>query len=215
MEATMAETIEAFVAKLQKDGVEAGKQAADQLLADARKQAEAVVQQAQAQAKKIADDAQAQAAATIEKSRTDLKLAARDTAMRLREALSRALRAVLTANAKDALANPDFLKTLLHDIVMKYVQADLDKHVALTINVPHDMQQQLTAWAMEHLHAKAGDGDVSIDLRATLREAGFEYQADGANIEVTLASVVEALSDLVNPNLREMLAQAMAESDHY
>jgi hypothetical protein len=54
-------------------------------------------------------------------------------------------------------------------------------------------------------------GNVSLDLKGTLADAGFEYQVDGANIEVTLSSIVEALTELVNPNLREILEQAMAE----
>jgi len=41
-----------------------------------------------------------------------------------------------------------------------------------------------------------------------LAEAGFEYQVQDANVEVTRTAVVETLSDLVSPRLREMLAKA-------
>jgi len=207
----MAESIESFVAKLQQEGIEAGKEAADQLLADANEQARRIIAEAEAKAKTITETAEADAAATLEKSRTDLQLADRDTTFRLRDALTRAVRAVLAAGAAQSLSDAEFLKTLLHDIVMQYVQADLDGRILMQINVPPEMQHQLTAWALAQLHEKAQRGDVSIDLKGTLREAGFEYEIEGANTEVTLASVVDALSELVNPNLREVLNQALAQ----
>lgn len=207
----MADSIEAFVAKLQTEGVQAGQAAADKLVADARKQAEQILADARAQAGKILEDAKAQAAGTIEKSQTDLRLAARDTALRLRDALGRAVQAVLAHQAEQHLTDAEFLKPILHDIVMAYVQADLDEKTDVRINVAPEMQQQLAAWALEHLHEKVAGSDVSLDLKGTLAEAGFEYEVKGATVEVTLASVVESLSELISPNLREMLDQAMAE----
>jgi len=207
----MTESVESFVAKLQQEGIQAGQDAADKLLADANEEAGKIVAQAEAKAGKIIETAEAEAATTLEKSQTDLRLAARDTALRLREALTRAVRTVLAAGAEQPLSDAEFVKTLLHDIVMQYVQADLDGRILIKIDVAPEMQHQLTQWALAHLHEKADRGDVSLDLKGTLGEAGFEYEIEGANIEVTLASVVDALSELVNPNLREMLNQAMAQ----
>lgn len=207
----MAESIESFVAKLQQEGVQAGKDAADRLLADTNDKAERIVAEAEANARTIVEAAEAEAASALEKSKTDLQLAARDTTLRLRDALTQAVRATLAAGAEPHLGDPEFLKHLLHDIVMHYVQADLDGRILMKINVAPDMQHQLTQWALAHLHEKAESGDVSIDLKGTLAEAGFEYEIEGANIEVTLASVVEALSELVNPTLREVLNQAVTQ----
>ena len=50
-----------------------------------------------------------------------------------------------------------------------------------------------------------------IDLAGTLRQAGFEYNAGGATIEVTLESVVAVLSEMFSPRLREILATATAK----
>jgi len=208
----MAESIESFVAKLQQEGIQAGEEAADKLLLDANQKAERIVAEAEAKARKIVETAEAEADVTLEKSRTDLRLAARDTALRLRDALTRAVRAVLVTGTEQALGDAEFLKVLLHDIVMQYVQADLDGRILMQINVAPEMQQQLTQWALAQLHEKAERGDVSLDLKGTLSEAGFEYEIEGANIEVTLASVVDALSKLVNPNLRETLDQATTQA---
>jgi F0F1-type ATP synthase membrane subunit b/b' len=204
----MADTIQEFVAKLQADGVEAGRAAAEELLAKARRDADEIIRQAQAHAKKIQQDAETQAQATLAKSKTELELAARDTTLRLREALGRAMRAALTAGAKQPLDDPEFLRRLLSDIILQYARADLQGQPTFNLNVTPPMREQLTAWALQHLH----QGNLGLDLRGTLAEAGFEYQVEGAKIEVTLTSVVDALADLISPSLREMLQRAAADA---
>jgi V/A-type H+-transporting ATPase subunit E len=206
----MAETIESFVAKLRQEGVEAGRAAAEQHLAKARQEADVVLADARAKAARIVQDAQAQAEGNLAKGRTDLELAARDVAMRLRETLGRAVREVLAAATRQQLSDPEFLKTLLHDVVIQYAQADIEAKSAVKINVAPDMQAKLADWTMALMH-KPELHQVTLDLQGTLAEAGFEYQVGGANVEVTVDSVTEALSDLVSPGLREILQRAMAE----
>jgi len=209
----MAETIEAFIAKLQKEGVQAGQEAAEKVLAKAHQKAESIVAEAEAKAKQIVEAAKSQAAGDLAKAKTEMELAARDTVLRLREALSGVLREVLAAGVKGPLTSPEFLKGLLYDIVLQYVQADLGDKATFRINVAPEMRQKLAEWAMQHLRQKADLKGISIDLKGTLAEAGFEYQVDGANVEVTQSAVVEALTDLVNPTLREMIERAIAKKN--
>jgi vacuolar-type H+-ATPase subunit H len=206
----MAETIEAFVAKLRQEGVEAGREAAEKHLAKARQEADAILADARAQARKILSDAQAQAEASQAKARTDLELAARDITLRLRDSLSRAVRQVLAAGAREQLADPEFLGGLLREIVLEYVEADIAKKSSFRITVTPEMRERLAQWALARLRQPELAG-VSIDLKGTLAQDGFEYRAEGAGIEVTVDSVVEALSELVNPALREMLSHAMSQ----
>jgi V/A-type H+-transporting ATPase subunit E len=206
----MAETIEAFVAKLRQEGVEAGREAAEKHLAKARQEADAILADARAQARKILSDAQAQAEASQAKARTDLELAARDITLRLRDSLSRAVRQVLAAGAREQLADPEFLGGLLREIVLEYVEADIAKKSSFRITVTPEMRERLAQWALTRLRQPELAG-VSIDLKGTLAQDGFEYRAEGAGIEVTVDSVVEALSELVNPALREMLSHAMSQ----
>jgi vacuolar-type H+-ATPase subunit H len=206
----MAETIEAFVAKLRQEGVEAGREAAEKHLAQAHQEADALLADARAQARKMLSDAQAQAEASQAKARTDLELAARDITLRLRDSLSRAVRQVLAAGAKEQLADPEFLGGLLREIVLEYVAADIAKESSFRITVTPEMRERLAQWALARLR-QPELGGLSIDLKGTLAQDGFEYRAEGAGIEVTVDSVVEALGDLVNPALREMLARAMSQ----
>ena len=206
----MAETIESFVAKLKQEGVEAGRAAAEAHLAKARQEADALLADARVRAEKIVADAKTQGDTLQAKARTDLELAARDLTLRLREALSRALREVMAAGTRQQFSDPKFLGDLLQEIVLQYVRADIEHKTAIRINVTPEMRERLATWAMALAHNPRLAG-TSLDLRGTLADAGFEYQTDESNIEVTVESVVEALSELVNPALRDMLQKALAQ----
>jgi len=209
----MAETIESFVAKLQTEGVEAGEQAAEKLRAEARQEAEKIVADATAEAKKIVADATAEAENILARSRTELQLAARDAAMRLRDALGRALSAVLARGVEQKLGETDFLGTLLHELVMLYSTSDAKGKKTVKINVPEDMRESLVDWAVREIADDGKDKHVGIDLKGTLKQAGFEYSVAGATVEVTVDSVVEVLSELVGPNIRALFEQGLADEN--
>ncbi|MBN1943569.1 MAG: hypothetical protein JW849_09785 [Phycisphaerae bacterium] len=211
----MVETIETFVAKLQEEGVQAGRAAAEKLQADAQEQADEIIAQTETRAKKIIADAETQAKSILERSQTDLKLAARDTVGQLRETLCQCLSAVIAQGTKDVLCDLDFLGKTLHDVVMLYAQADLERKLHIDINVPAEIQQDLKSWALKELGAKAlAEIRPSFDLKGHLRQVGFEYSVgDGGTVEVTLESVVDLLSRLVTPALRDVLAQAAGEKN--
>ncbi len=205
----MAETIEAFVDKLQADGVKTGREAAEKIRAEAEQHARHLIEEAQARAEKIIDHADAESGRLRAKTETELKLAARDTVIRLQEALTRALQGLLAAAVADKLNDPEFLQGLLHDIVMQYVRADTEGIRAVTINVSEEMRHQLTHWALQVLHKDLVTSGTSVDLHASLAGAGFEYTVSDGTVEVTVESVVEILSELVGPEVREMVAGAV------
>lgn len=232
----MPQTIEDFVAKLKTDGVEAGQAAAEQLRAEGKAQAADVIEQAKAQAEKIVSDAEAQAQSILAKGRNELKLAARDAVLRLRETIAAALRAVLRGPVEQQLLSAEFLAPMLHDLIRQYARADCERASTITINLPPEQCAQLATWAIgelgrtahtrdanvqlkspqgEYADKAAGseEGDfVSIDLKGMLAEAGFEYRVTGATVEVTVDSVVDTLSELVGGRVRELLDEAMKEA---
>ena len=208
----MAETIESFVAKLQTEGVEAGQQAAEKLRGEARQDAETIVADATAEAKKIVADATAEAESILARSQTELKLAARDAAMRLRDALGRALSAALARGVEQKLGETDFLGNLLHELVMLYCKSDAAGGKTIRIDVPESMRNALTHWAVTEIGCD-GSKHVTIDLKGTLKQAGFEYTVAGATVEVTVDSVVDVLSELVGPSIRALFDQGLVDEN--
>ena len=203
----MTHTIEAFINQLQTDGVEAGRQAAEKIRAEAEQQAQERMAAAAEQARQIVERAQADSEQIRARTETELKLAARDTVLRLQEALNRALRAVLFDAVREKLDDADFLAGLIRDVVVRYAEADATGNGPMAIGVSEDMRQRLfrtTAAAF----GQAGAGAPEIDLRGTLAEAGFEYAIREGTVEVTAASVVEVLSEMVGSELRKRIAAA-------
>lgn len=206
----MAETIESFVAKLQAEGVEAGQRDAEKLRAEAQKQAQAIVAQARQEAEKILADAKAQADGLLQRGRTELDLAARDTVLKLRDALGRALCALLTEAAREQLTDPQFISRLLHDLAMLYAESDIEDHDRAIVSIPSEMASQLTSWVLDRVKRTAEGKGMRLDLQTTLAGEGFEYNVAGATIEMTVESVVELLCQMVNPKLEEVLRRAVS-----
>ncbi|HET6441706.1 MAG TPA: hypothetical protein VFH53_04950, partial [Phycisphaerae bacterium] len=116
----MAETIEAFVAKLQTEGVEAGRLEAKKLVTEAQRKAQQILEDAKEQAEKTLAEAKAKAEAEAEKTQAELRLAARDTVLRLRDTLSGLMGTVLNHAAGEALSDGKFLRQLIHDMALEY-----------------------------------------------------------------------------------------------
>jgi len=206
----MAQTLESFVAKLQAEGVQAGEEEARRIRGDAEREAAATAERARQQAAGIVAGAERQAAEIVARGRTQLDLAARDTVLRLRDALNRALAAVVARGSEAQLRDPAFLKGLLRDLVMLYARRDAAGGTEVSVNVAPEVQGELAEWAMGELRSGAGSAGVSLDLAANLGQAGFEYTVKGATVEVTQASVAAMLSDLVGPELRATIDRALA-----
>lgn len=206
----MAETIEAFVAKLQTEGVETGRREAQKLVTEAQRNAQQILEDAKEQAEKTLAEAKAKAEAETEKTQAELRLAARDTVLRLRDTLSGLVATVLTHATQEVLSDSNFLRQLIHDMALEYAKADREGRHVTQIAVPPETRKQLADWILHEVAHKDGVGKV--DLKETLREAGFEYKTDGATVEVTTASVAAALQDLVGPTLRKMLEEATKNS---
>ena len=206
----MADTIESFVAKLQAEGVQAGRQDADKIRSEAQRQAEETLRQARSHADKIVADAQAAAQSLLSRAKTELDLAARDALFRLRETISQAVQAILAEGAKRQLVDANFLSQVMRELVLLYGQADAERKTNIRFNVPPDIQDKLASWVMGELHKAAQEANATVDLHGTLSSAGFEYRVDGATVEVTVESVVQTLKELVGPELKSVLDRAVA-----
>ena len=204
----MPETIEQFVSKLQSEGVQAGEAAAAKIRSEADLEARRLIEAAEEQARQIIEGAKAESQKILSRGQTDLKLAARDTVVRLQETLSRVLNEVITHSARETLSDPEFFKQVLRDVIMQYVQADVEGKGSMTLNVSEQTRQQLAHWAIEQFHQKVNAQGWSIDLHGSLADAGFEYKVGEGTVEVTGASVVALLTELVGPELRRMIAES-------
>ncbi|MCP4375752.1 MAG: hypothetical protein GY794_06200 [bacterium] len=209
----MAESIETFVAKLQTEGVQAGRQEAESIVADAKTEGEKIVADAQSQADKIVAQAKTEAENLLSRGQTELSLAARDAVLRLQETLCQSLQAILRHRSGETLQDVGFLGKILHELILIYAKDELSSKSGITINVSPELKQQLVDWALQEIgQDKIDNIGLHMDLQGTLSAAGFEYTVAGATVEVTLDSVVETLTSLVGPELRKVLESAASDT---
>ena len=71
----------------------------------------------------------------------------------------------------------------------------------------------MTHWAIEVLHKDLVASGTGIELHGSLAGSGFEYRVSDGTVEVTVESVVEMLSELVGPEVREIVARAATDRD--
>jgi len=202
----MAHTVQSFIETLRADGVEAGRKAAEQIRLAAEQQAEQLLGQAKAEARTIIEEAEAQRQKTLERTQTDLELAARDTVGALRDVLSQAINRVLAKAVGEAFEDDGFLKDLIRQVASAYAEADATGKQTIEVNLPEPMRRKLAAWAIDALHQGGGGQKLSVELHGALMTAGFEYKLSGGTVEVTPDAVVEVLSQIVTPELQQLIA---------
>lgn len=208
----MPQTLEAFIDKLQTDGVEAGREAAAKIRAEAEQNAARITADAQAKAATIVAEAEAEAEKIRQRGRTDLELAARDTVVRLQQTLSAAVQEVIRVATRKELADTEFVGTLIRDVVMQYVQSDMEPGT-VAVNVSEPMRHKLAEWAIRELHKDVDSDRSRVELHGALTEAGFEYRVGDGTVEVTTESVSAMLSELAGAELRRIIAGAVADDN--
>ncbi len=147
----MAHTVNSFVETLRADGVEAGREAAEKIRREAEQQAEQTIRDAEAKAREILEVAERQRQTTLQRTRTDLALAARDTVARLRDALSQAVNRLLTRAAATSVDDQDFLKELIREVASAYAKSDAVGDQMIELNVPEPMRRGIADWAIAAL----------------------------------------------------------------
>jgi vacuolar-type H+-ATPase subunit H len=205
----MVETIETFINKLHQDGVQAGQEAAKEIIDKAGQEARQRLAAAEEQAKQIVEQAREEGERTRIRVETELKLAARDIVVRVQDTLNQVLEAVLASAVGDKLEDAEFLGGLIREVVLRYVEADVTGGSAVEVKVSDEMQRRLLSGTVTAFQPDKAE-QARIALIGQLGKAGFEYKVAGGTVEVTEDSVVQVLSSLLGAELRRRVEEERA-----
>ena len=192
MEVTMSEDLQGLLEKINRDGVEKAEAKAAEIIADAKAKAAEIVktakeeaERAKAESKIAADDFAARADETV-------KQAARDTVLKVREAITALLEGVLAKNVEKVLADETVAVQLAGEAVKD-----------LTGRVEIAAPEKLAASLKAQLAAK---GEISIVTDENIY-SGFSVKIDGGRVEhaFTAEVVAEELSKRLRPELARLL----------
>ncbi len=205
------DALETFIEQLHAEGVELGRQEAARLRAAAQAEAAAVIARAEESARQLIAEAEKKARALQAETHSDLALAVRDSQLELRDKLSRALTTLLQQSVERELGDPAFLQEVLRELIVAYAAAAGLGAADAEVHVRPEAVDKLTSALSGMLGQALTDATKGLDVKGTLRTAGFEYHVDNFAIEVTPESVAEKLAQLVTPRLRSLLREAVGE----
>ncbi len=209
--------VQALIERLRAEGVEAGRQEAEEILAKARAQAERILADAQAEAERLVAQARQTQAQLESATRQALALAMRDAKLRLREELSAAFDHALAGLLRQIMNPVPFLEQLvLH--VAGAVGQSLPAGPATLLLPPQPTTLEELRRTPEPVHPGTLTHVALGVLQEMLRQGieikpgrGFEaglhvmLEEQGIVVDLSDAAVSEFLSAHLRPRFRLLL----------
>jgi V/A-type H+-transporting ATPase subunit E len=191
--------LENLIEKIKKEGIEDGKAAGEEILADARKEAVALVEKAKADAAAHAAEAEKKAAQFRANAELAVKQAARDAELVLKDRLSELFNRVFKQKIESALA-PELVAELIKTAVAQWKPG-----AEIEVTVAEGDRKKLEALLASGVKAEAAKG---ITLKpSSAFSGGFRISAKGENVvyDFTDETFAELLRGFVNPSLKKLL----------
>lgn len=191
--------IDQLIEKIRQEGVETARQNADKIVADAKKEAAALLESAKKNAENIVQDAEKQTELFQKNAELAIQQAARDSELLLKTRLNTLFDQVFKSDVGETL-KPDFLQTLIQNIVAQWGKS---KDAEVLINEAD--QKSLESLLKKGVQASAKDGitlKVSDDI-----SKGFRIGVKGEDVyyDFTDETIAQMLKSFLNPKLKEIL----------
>jgi len=216
-EQILSSGVQGLIDRLRQDGIAEGKSAADKLVEDAERQAKTIIEEAQEHARETVDAAREEAERYRKNGREALSLAARDTVLELKSALTSQFSRRVSEMVTNTLADQDFLKKVILELAGKTRQRT-DAAREIEILLPNDIV------GLEELRrhpekVKEGSlGQFVLGAAGDLFRKGVSFARgehkfgivirlvdDDLRIELTEETITGLLLDHLLPRFRAML----------
>lgn len=204
--------VQALIDRLQQQGVEQGEQLSEAMVAAAKKQATAILQDAERQSAAMLDEARTEAERTRKSGEDAIRLAGRDTILKLSEELRENFVRKLQHLIDGQLQNTDFLRELILEIAHKAMPRDstgeFDVEVlhqpGPTTNHLED-EQALREFVKQLGTESLQDGlTISFDQHDS---PGIRVRFEDGQLEVDLTTetITQVLMSILSPRFRAIV----------
>ncbi|MCI0495109.1 hypothetical protein L0Z72_08865 [candidate division KSB1 bacterium] len=191
--------LDSLIEKIKKEGIEEAHNNADQIIKEAKQKAASIVDQAKAEAAKIITDGKKQIDQYKSTAEIDLKQAARNVELLLKEKINLLFDSVFKRQVA-AEMQPDFLKELILNIVSNWSKSN-NTEVVLNEKDAKQLEKALFSGVSDEVRRSLAirvSGDVSNGFRIGMKDEQVYY-------DFSDASIAEVLKALINPKLKEIL----------
>lgn len=211
--------VEALIERLRHQGVEAGRAARDKIVAEAEREAERIVKQAREKAAAIVEDARQEVERLQTSGEDALRVAVRDTVLRMRETLRKRLEGQVRKLVAEQLVDEDFLRQLIIEVARRARNtsgAEQAEHLEILLppepigleelqQRPEELESRLSQFAKEIAGATWREG-VSIDALEP-GERGIRIRLKDEELELDLSD--RAIADLLLEHLQPRFRAVM------
>lgn len=194
----MAEQLNEFLEKIQKEAVGKAAEQAEQKLAQAKAEADKIVSDARAEAERIIAEAEAKAKQFAENGEKTLRFASRDVLTYTRQELENLLRKVFAEKAAEVLKLED-----IKPIILK-LAANCEGDVVIEVPEGSDVEK-LQNYFMSELAGKAKGGVKVCPVKGLKAGASVVSVNGDLKIELSDETLVELLSSQLSPKLAAVL----------
>lgn len=189
-----------LIARLKKDGVDAGETERSRILGDAQKEAERIVADAQTAATKIVDGARTERERLKRQLETELRLAARDFIAAFHQRLSaQVIRPAVNETVTSALAEDTRVFFLLQEVLVAYIGGD-GRAVELVVDAKK--KEALVASFTGELARRAREGTLRVVGEDGLSGFRLSRTGEGYVWDMSADALSSELARLIDPALR-------------
>jgi len=194
----MAEQLNEFLEKIQKEAVGKAAEQAEQKLNAAKAEADKIVSDARAEADRIIADAEAKAKQFAENGEKTLRFASRDVLTYTRQELENLLKKVFAEKAAEVLKLED-----IKPIILK-LAGSCEGDVVIEVPEGSDVEK-LEKYFLSELAGKAKGGVKVCPVKGLKAGASVVSVNGDLKIELTDETLVELLSSQLSPKLAAVL----------
>ncbi len=201
----MQNKLQELTDKLYNEGLQKGKQEAEQMKAAARNEAAEIIAQAKAQAEQIIAKANADAQELASKTENDVKMASQQAFTAVKQQIENAIIAKAVAEpVKAALSENEFLKEIVKAVVAAFNPNNSDS-VALEVILPEAKQKELDTFAKDSL-GKICSAGVEVKFSKNI-QGGFKIspKGEGYMLSFTDKDFENIISEYLRPKTKALL----------
>jgi len=188
-----------LIEKIKKEGIEEGRQSAEQIVKDAEAEAKATIEKARKEAENILNIAKKEADQFQSNSELAVQQAARDSILQLKGQVTALFDRVFKKSVADALS-PEVMKEMILKLAEQWGK---DESAEITLSDADKKQLESVLSSSIKKEVEAGitlksSGDVS---------GGFQIGLKGKNVyyDFTDESIADALKQFLKPQLKALL----------
>jgi len=193
-----------LIARLKKDGVDAGESERSRILAEAQREADKLLADARGTSQKIVDAARAERERLQRQLDTEMRLAARDFISGFHQRLtSQVIRPIVNETVTSALAEDTRVFFLLQEVLVAYVGGD-GRAVELVVDAKK--RDALVASFTGELARRAREGSLRVVGEDGLSGFRLSRKGEGYVWDMSVDAITSEMARLIDPALRALFA---------